>query len=50
MNNSVQAMSCEANNGSNEGRLHFGQVVGLRMQSSVESHLPITAPNARLTT
>jgi uncharacterized protein YbcV (DUF1398 family) len=38
MNSTSQALIREAADGSTEGRLHFGQVIGLLMQAGVESY------------
>ncbi len=38
MDKATQAVICEAANGSNQGRLHFGEVVGLLMQAGVASY------------
>lgn len=38
MNDSTRALIHEAAHGSSEGRLHFGQVIGLLMQAGVESY------------
>lgn len=38
MNPNTQTTILEAFNGSNEGRLHFGEVIGLLSQAGVESY------------
>lgn len=38
MNDSTRALIHEAAGGSSEGRLHFGQVIGLLVQAGVESY------------
>jgi uncharacterized protein YbcV (DUF1398 family) len=38
MNQHTRQLILEANLGSSEGRLHFGQVIGLLMQADVESY------------
>ena len=38
MNDSTRALIDEAAQGSSEGRLHFGQVIGLLVQAGVESY------------
>jgi uncharacterized protein YbcV (DUF1398 family) len=39
MNPQTQQLIREAANGSTEGRIHFGQVIGLLMQAGVESYV-----------
>ena len=39
MNEHTQQLIREANLGSSEGRLHFGQVIGLLMQAGVKSYV-----------
>lgn len=39
MNTQARELVLEAASGSNEGRLHFGQVIGLLMQAGVESYV-----------
>ena len=39
MENKIKSTILEAVNGSNEGRLHFGQVVGLLTEAGVESYV-----------
>lgn len=39
MNNDTPSTILEAFNGSAEGRLHFGQVIGLLMEAGVESYV-----------
>jgi len=39
MNPNTQSVILETFNGSHEGRLHFGQVIGLLSQAGVESYL-----------
>lgn len=39
MENEIKSTILEAVNGSSEGRLHFGQVVGLLMEAGVESYV-----------
>lgn len=39
MNPQTQALIREATDGSTEGRIHFGQVIGLLMQAGVESYV-----------
>ena len=39
MNEQAQQLIREAADGSTEGRIHFGQVVGLLMQAGVESYV-----------
>ena len=38
MNDSIRALIHEAAGGSSEGRLHFGQAIGLLVQAGVESY------------
>lgn len=38
MNDTTRTLILEAAHGSSEGRLHFGQVIGLLMQAGVESY------------